>query len=147
VASRGPERLTEESNPPSPTPSADENSLDPVIGAKTRPSGAGLYLHWEGRRSYRTRMPAPWVLEPVESLSYGSEQRNRIIEGDNLQVMVSLRSQYRGMVDVAYVDAPYNTGKRDFRYSDRRFRDPNADSDDAIYVSNEDGGRHTKLVI
>jgi len=120
------------------------SSHDPFTGASTRPSGAGMYLHWDGRRTYRTRMPAPRVLEPVSELSYGKDRGNRIIEGDNLQVMVSLRSHYRGMVDVAYLDPPYNTGKNDFRYSDRRFKDPNADSDDAVYVSNEDGGRHTK---
>lgn len=119
-------------------------ALDPVTGAPGRPGGAGMYLHWDGRKSYRTRMPAPRVLEPVEELSYGPDEGNRVIEGDNLQVMVSLRSQYRNSVDVAYLDPPYNTGKKDFRYSDRRFHDPNADSDDAVYVSNEDGGRHTK---
>jgi adenine-specific DNA-methyltransferase len=89
-------------------------------------------------------MPAPRVLEPDEGLGCSPADGNRIIEGDNLQVMVSLRSQYRSSVDVAYLDPPYNTGKKDFRYSDRRFHDPNADSDDAVYVSNEDGGRHTK---
>lgn len=116
----------------------------PVTGMASRPAGAGMYLHWEGRRSYRTRMPAPRVLEPVPELSYCDDQGNRIIEGDNLQVMVSLRSQYRGTVDIAYLDPPYNRGRRDFRYSDRRFKDPNADPDDAVYVTNEDGGRHTK---
>jgi adenine-specific DNA-methyltransferase len=109
------------------------------------PGGAGMYLHWEGRRGYRTRMPAPRVIEPVKKLSFRDDDgANRIIEGDNLQVMVSMRSQYRDSFDVAYLDPPYNTGKKDFRYSDRRFHDPNADSDDAVYVSNEDGGRHTK---
>lgn len=104
-----------------------------------------MYLHWDGRRSYRTRMPAPRVLEPVTELSAGGDDSgNLIVEGDNLQVMVSLRPQYRGMVQVAYLDPPYNTGKKDFRYSDRRFHDPDADSDDAVYVTNEDGGRHTK---
>jgi adenine-specific DNA-methyltransferase len=106
--------------------------------------GPGMYLHWEGRRGYRTRIPAPRVIEPVPKLSYGDPEGNRIIEGDNLQVMVSLRSQYQGSFDVAYLDPPYNTGKRDFPYSDRRFNDPNADADDAVYVNNEDGGRHTK---
>lgn len=109
-----------------------------------RPAGAGLYLHWDGRRTYRTRMPAPRVLEPVSRYSYGAPDGNRLIEGDNLQVMVSLRSQYRSRVDVAYLDPPYNTGRDDLWYSDRRFRDPNADADDAIYVGSEDGGRHTK---
>lgn len=104
----------------------------------------GLYLHWEGRRHYKTRMPAPRVLEPVENLSTDPGSGNRVIEGDNLQVMVSLRSQYRSRFDVAYLDPPYNTGRNDFRYSDRRFQDPDADSDDAVYVSGEDGGRHTK---
>jgi adenine-specific DNA-methyltransferase len=89
-------------------------------------------------------MPAPRVLEPVKKYSYGDTNDSRLIEGDNLQVMVSLRSQYRSGIDVAYLDPPYNTGRQDFRYSDRRFRDPNADSDDAIYVASEDGGRHTK---
>jgi adenine-specific DNA-methyltransferase len=89
-------------------------------------------------------MPAPRVLEPIEQYAYGSASGNRVIEGDNLQVMVSLRSQYRSGIDVAYLDPPYNTGRQDFRYSDRRFNDPDADSDDAVYVSSEDGGRHTK---
>lgn len=115
--------------------------LQPTVD---RPEGAGLYLHWEGRRGYRTRMPAPRVLESVPDLSFGATDRNRIIEGDNLQAMVSLRSHYRGSIDVAYLDPPYNTGKNDFRYSDRRYRDPNAEATDGVYVSNEDGGKHTK---
>lgn len=119
-------------------------SLDPVTHATGRPGGPGMYLHWEGRKGYRTRMPAPRMLEPVSKLSFGKPRDNRVIEGDNLQAMVSLRSQYQGMVDVAYCDVPYNTGKRDFAYSDARFHDPNADADDMVYVNNEDGGRHTK---
>ena len=118
--------------------------LDPVTREAPRPAGAGMYLHWEGRKGYRTRMPAPRSLEPVPELSSGTAEGNRIIEGDNLQVMVSLRSHYQGAVDVAYLDPPYNTGKKDFPYSDHRFHDPNADADDLVYVNNEDGGRHTK---
>lgn len=109
-----------------------------------RPDGPGLYLHWDGRKLYRTRLPAPRVLEPVSALSFENNNENKIIEGDNLQVMISLRSQYRGSVDVAYLDPPYNTGKNDFWYSDRRYKDPDAESNDGQYVTNEDGGRHTK---
>lgn len=119
-------------------------ALDPVTGGPEQPDGAGMYLHWDGRRIYRTRIPAPRVIEPVDELSVGSGFDNRVIEGDNLQVMVSLRSQYRNTVDVAYLDPPYNTGRRDFRYSDRRFHDPNADADDGVYVTDQDGSRHTK---
>jgi adenine-specific DNA-methyltransferase len=114
------------------------------VAGLVRPDGPGMYLFWEGRRSYRTSMPAPRVLEPVPELSFGENSDNLIIEGDNLQAMVSLRSQYRGTVNVVYIDPPYNTGKRDFRYSDRRFHDPDADDSSAVYVTNEDGGRHTK---
>ena len=84
-------------------------------------------------------MPVPRVLEPVSELSDPPGGGNLVIEGDNLQVMVSLRPQHRATIDVAYLDPQYNTGKNDFRYSDRRFHDPDADSDDAVYVSNEDG--------
>jgi adenine-specific DNA-methyltransferase len=125
-------------------PRASLPATDLAAGSVDRPEGPGLYLHWDGRRSYRTRMPAPRVLEPVQRYSYGDDSSSRVIEGDNLQVMVSLRSQYRSRVDVAYLDPPYNTGRSDFRFSDRRFNDPNADSDDAVYVNSEDGGRHTK---
>lgn len=45
---------------------------------------------------------------------------------------------------MVYIDPPYNLGKDDFRYSDKRFHDPDADDSDAVYVTNEDGGRHTK---
>lgn len=123
---------------------AGSASIDPVTGAPERPEGAGSYLYWEGRREYRTRLPAPRMLEPVAKLSYGDTREDRVIEGDNLQAMVSLRSQYKGTVDVAYLDPPYNTGKKDFAYSDARFHDPNADADDFVYINNEDGGRHAK---
>ncbi|MEV4043891.1 site-specific DNA-methyltransferase [Streptomyces sp. NPDC049744] len=105
---------------------------------------AGLHLHWQGRRSYRSLVPAPRVLEPEPMLSYGEDQSNLVIEGDNLQVMVSLQSQYNDSVDVVYIDPPYNRGGNDFRYSDTRYRDPDADAADAVYITNEDGGRHTK---
>lgn len=129
---------------PSQRITTDEPAVDVAGLTNDRPSGAGLYLHWDGRRSYRTHMPAPRVLEPVAELSTSDAASSMVIEGDNLQVMVSLRSQFRNGIDVAYLDPPYNTGRNDFRYSDKRFHDPNAEADDAVYVSSEDGGRHTK---
>ncbi len=101
-------------------------------------------MHWHGRRSYRSRVPAPRVLESVPELSHGPASGNMVIEGDNLQVMLSLRSQYSDSFDVVYIDPPYNRGGNDFRYSDARFHDPDAAPYDAEYVSNEDGEKHTK---
>jgi adenine-specific DNA-methyltransferase len=85
------------------------------------------------------------MLEANAELSFNNESSdNLVIEGDNLQAMVSLRSQYSESFDVIYIDPPYNRGGNDFRYSDARYMDPDADGTDATYVSNEDGGRHTK---
>ena len=104
----------------------------------------GLYLHWEGKKIYRQSIPTPRIFEPIEKYSHGGDRPNMLIEGDNLQVLASLKPRYAGQVDVIYIDPPYNLGKDDFRYSDRRFHDPDADDSDAVYVTNEDGGRHTK---
>jgi hypothetical protein len=67
---------------------------------------SGLHLHWEGRRLYRSRIPIPRVLEPDKRLSLGTDSPNLVIEGDNLQVMVSLRSQFNAAVDICYIDPP-----------------------------------------
>ncbi len=107
-------------------------------------SARGLYLHWEGKKLYRQRVPTPRLFEPIAKLSVGKDSPNMIIEGDNLQVLASLKSQYENSVDVVYIDPPYNLGKDDFLYSDKRFQDPDADVSDGVYVTNEDGGRHTK---
>jgi adenine-specific DNA-methyltransferase len=104
----------------------------------------GLILQWQGKQLYRQRMPAPRLLEPIKELSVGGDPSNMIIEGDNLQVLASLKSRYAGQIDAIYADPPYNTGKNDFLYSDKRFEDPDADDGEAVYVTNEDGGRHTK---
>lgn len=118
---------------------------DDTAGPEPVREEAGLHLHWQGRRSYRSRVPTPRVLELDESLSYRRDAAdNRVIEGDNLQVMMSLRSQYTETFDVVYIDPPYNRGGNDFRYSDARYQDPDADGSDGVYVSNEDGGKHTK---
>ena len=39
---------------------------------------------------------------------------NFIIEGDNLQALYLLGKTHKGMIDVIYIDPPYNTGKKDF---------------------------------
>lgn len=113
-------------------------------GKEAEMSTSGMFLQWEGKRLYRQRIPKPRLLEPIAELSVGVASPNMVIEGDNLQVLASLKSRYAGQVDVVYIDPPYNLGTNDFRYSDKRFHDPDADDSDAVYVKNEDGGRHTK---
>ena len=74
----------------------------------------GLYLQWEGKKVYRQSVPTPRILEPIEKYSHGGDRPNMLIEGDNLQVLASLKPRYAGQVDVIYIDPPYNLGQGRF---------------------------------
>ncbi|HCJ7788423.1 TPA: hypothetical protein NV465_003262 [Escherichia coli] len=79
-----------------------------------------------------------------KDLSIGSAEeqaRNMIIEGENLQAMVTLYKE-RGQVDLILTDPPYNTGGQ-FRYNDKWDEDPN-DPDLGQLVRFDDGSKHTK---
>ena len=79
-----------------------------------------------------------------KKLCVGSEiqqSENILLEGENLQALVSLY-KYRGQVDLVLTDPPYNTGL-DFRYNDRWDEDPN-DPDLGKLVPADDGSRHSK---
>lgn len=41
-----------------------------------------------------------------------------LIEGDNLEALTALIFTHEGCIDVIYIDPPYNTGNRDFKYND-----------------------------
>ena len=56
---------------------------------------------------------------------------NFIIEGDNLQVLYLLEKTHRGKVDCIYIDPPYNSGARDWKYNND-------------YVDGNDAYRHSK---
>jgi hypothetical protein len=115
-------------------PAVDEAATN----GEVEPNESGLYLHWKGRNQARVAVPKPRVLEEASEHSDHSaaDPGNMVIEGDNRQAMVSLMGQWRGKVDVALLDVPYNTGDGDLRYSDKRFHDPDADDEDAVYVTN-----------
>jgi adenine-specific DNA-methyltransferase len=54
-----------------------------------------------------------------------------LIEGDNLHALTALSFTHKGMIDVIYIDPPYNTGNKDFKYNDH-------------FVDREDSYRHSK---
>lgn len=56
---------------------------------------------------------------------------NILIEGDNYHSLVCLNMIYKGMIDIIYIDPPYNTGAKNWRYNNN-------------YVDNEDCYRHSK---
>ena len=45
-------------------------------------------------------------------------QMNFLIEGDNLASLKLLEKTHKGKIDLIYIDPPYNTGNKDFVYSD-----------------------------
>ena len=54
-----------------------------------------------------------------------------LIEGDNLHALTALTFTHEGRIDVIYIDPPYNTGNKDFKYNDS-------------FVDREDSYRHSK---
>jgi len=58
---------------------------------------------------------------------------NLLIEGDNYHALSVLNYTHAKKVDVIYIDPPYNTGNKDFKYNDN-------------YVDKEDSFRHSKWI-
>src|SRR3989339_2284133 len=58
---------------------------------------------------------------------------NILIEGDNYHALSVLNFTHQGKIDVIYIDPPYNTGARDWRYNNN-------------YVDKNDTWRHSKWV-
>ncbi len=60
-----------------------------------------------------------------------NDNYNFLLEGDNLHCLRLLEKTHRGKIDVIYIDPPYNTGSKDFKYNDN-------------FVDRLDGYRHSK---
>jgi DNA modification methylase len=81
---------------------------------KERPTIKGFpELRWTGKRPYRSTQYYPAQLRE----RYGEERDgwiNRIYWGDNLQVMSHLLKEFRGQVDLIYIDPPFDS-KADYK--------------------------------
>ena len=72
-------------------------------------------LNWRGKRPFSSTQYYPAQLKEV----HGEEVdgwRNKIFWGDNLQVMGHLLKQFRGKVDLIYIDPPFDS-KADYKRS------------------------------
>jgi adenine-specific DNA-methyltransferase len=117
-----------------------------LIKMVTSLAQGGVFINFFGKRSAVeiAKRVRPRVTRRVKELHVGTpaeQSRNLIVEGENLQAMVTLY-KYRGQVDLILTDPPYNTGGQ-FRYNDRWDEDPN-DPELGQLVQMEDGSRHTK---
>ena len=76
---------------------------------EARPTIKGFpELHWTGKRPYRSTQYFPAQIKE----RHGSEVNgwiNKIFWGDNLQVMSHLLKEYRGKVDLIYIDPPFDS--------------------------------------
>ena len=70
-------------------------------------------LRWTGKRPFKSTQYFPAQLRE----RYGEETNgwiNKIFWGDNLQVMSHLLKEYRGTIDLVYIDPPYDS-KADYK--------------------------------
>ncbi len=73
------------------------------------------------------------ALVPVDRVQNGSDDEpwHTLIEADNYHALQLLEYLYPGQVDCIYIDPPYNTGARDWKYNND-------------YVDTNDSWRHSK---
>ena len=73
------------------------------------------------------------VLQRIKEKEIKSEtgEENILIEGDNFHALTCLNYTHKEKIDVIYIDPPYNTGNKDFKYNDK-------------FVDREDGYKHSK---
>lgn len=72
------------------------------------------------------------ILKVEEDKNINKECNNNIlIEGDNFHSLSVLNYTHKESIDIIYIDPPYNTGNKDFKYNDS-------------FVDPEDGYRHSK---
>jgi adenine-specific DNA-methyltransferase len=96
------------------------------------------YINWEGEQTKETfgeednKFP---VLKEVKNKAIDNKdpKYNLLIEGDNYHSLAVLNFTHNKAVDVIYIDPPYNTGNKDFKYNDN-------------WVDKEDGYRHSKYL-
>jgi site-specific DNA-methyltransferase (adenine-specific)/adenine-specific DNA-methyltransferase len=88
-----------------PVEKVEEYKFEPIKGYPM--------LHWKGKRPFESTQFYPAQLKE----SYGSEANgwfNRIYWGDNLQVMSHLLKEFRGSIDLIYIDPPFDS-KADYK--------------------------------
>ena len=87
------------------TTSVEKYEFEPIKGYPM--------LNWRGKRPFTSTQYYPAQLKEV----HGEEVdgwRNKIFWGDNLQVMSHLLKEFRGKVDLIYIDPPFDS-KADYK--------------------------------
>ena len=91
----------------------EAGSLESVEKYKFDPIKGFPMLNWHGKRPFTSTQYYPAQKKEI----YGEEVKgwiNKIFWGDNLQVMSHLLKEYRGKVDLVYIDPPFDS-KADYK--------------------------------
>jgi DNA modification methylase len=91
----------------------DTNRLESVDEYRFEPIKGYPMLHWRGKRPFSSTQYYP----AQHKETHGPEVegwRNKIFWGDNLQVMSHLLKEYRGQVQLVYIDPPFDS-KADYK--------------------------------
>jgi DNA modification methylase len=90
-----------------------QQTIESVEEYKFEPIKGYPMLHWKGKRPFSSTQYYPAQLKET----HGEEVYNwinKIFWGDNLQVMSHLLKEFRGQVDLIYIDPPYDS-KADYK--------------------------------
>lgn len=93
-------------------------NIESVEDFKFEPIKGYPMLQWKGKRPFTSTQFYPAQLKET----HGEETEgwlNKIFWGDNLQVMSHLLKEYRGQIDLIYIDPPYDS-KADYKRKIRR---------------------------
>jgi adenine-specific DNA-methyltransferase len=71
------------------------------------------------------------TLTPIGGVQRSDGPAHTVVNGENFHALQTLLYLYEGQVDCIYIDPPYNTGARDWKYNNR-------------YVDDQDSWRHSK---
>lgn len=90
-----------------------ETKMDSVESYKFEPIKGYPMLNWRGKRPFTSTQYYPAQLKENHGDAVNGWM-NRIYWGDNLQVMSHLLKEFRGKVDFAYIDPPFDS-KADYK--------------------------------
>ena len=91
------------------------------------------FVNWENMPENFTPKQFP-VLKEVKNKEIETDKNkpvNFLFEGDNYHSLAVLNFTHQNKIDVIYIDPPYNTGNKDFKYNDK-------------FIDIEDPFRHSK---
>ena len=71
-------------------------------------------LRWTGKRPYTSTQFFPAQLKETYGKADKNGWINKIFWGDNLQVMSHLLKEFRGKIDLIYIDPPFDS-KADYK--------------------------------